>query len=103
MDSMRVFVPEVGCSWRIFSILLAADTTSSITVCPNFLTSAANGRSRALRNASTSCLSAASSSRGCRRLASSSASPANSIISLEPLVRCLREAHASSLTDLYRL
>ena len=66
---------------------------------PNFCTSAANGRSRASRNASTACLSAASSSRGCKRLASFSASPANSIISFEPLFNCLSEAQASSLTE----
>ena len=66
---------------------------------PNFCTSAANGRSRASRNASTACLSAASSSRGCKHLASFSASPANSIISFEPLFNCLSEAQASSLTE----
>ena len=95
----EVIYPEVGRSWRILSILLAADTTSSMLLCPNFLTSTANGLSRTLRNASTACLSAASSSRGCKRLVSFSASPANSIISLEPLFSCLSEAHASSLTD----
>ena len=99
MDSIRVSIPEVGCSCRILSILLAAATTSSMLLCPNFLTSAASGRSRVLRNASTACLSAASSSRGCRRLASFSASPANSIISLEPRFNCLSEAQASSLTE----
>ena len=66
---------------------------------PNFCTSAANGRSRASRNASTACLSAASSSRGCKRLASFSASPANSIISFELVFNCLSEAQASSLTE----
>ena len=66
---------------------------------PNFCTSAANGRSRASRNASTACLSAASSSRGCTRLVSLSASPANSIISFEPLFNCLSAAQASSLTE----
>ena len=96
---MRVSFPEVGRSCRILSILLAADTTSSMLLYPNFLTSAASGWSRALRNASTACLSAASSSWGCRRLASFSVSPANSIISLEPCFNCLSEAQASSLTE----
>ena len=66
---------------------------------PNFCTSAANGRSRASRNASTACLSAASSSRGCKRLVGFSASPANLIISFEPLFNCFNEAQASSLTE----
>ena len=99
MDSSRFSTPVVGRSCRILSILLAADTTSSMVLYPNFCTSAANGRSRAPRNASTACLSAASSSRGCKRLASFSASLANSIISLDPLFSCLREAQASSLTE----
>ena len=47
----------------------------------------------------TACLSAASSSRGCKRLASFSASPASSIISFEPLFNCFNEAQASSLTE----
>ena len=66
---------------------------------PNFCTSAANGRSRASRKASTAYLSAASSSRGCKRLASFSTSPANSIISCEPLFNCFNEAQASALTE----
>ena len=66
---------------------------------PNFCTSAANDRSRVSRNASTACLFAASSSLGCKHLASFSASPANSIISFEPLFNCLSEAQASSLTE----
>ena len=48
------------------------------------------------RKVSTACLSAASSSRGCRRLASFSASPTSSIISFEPRLSCFKEAHASS-------
>ena len=99
MDSMSCSIPEVGHSSRILSILRAADTTSSMVRPPNFCTSAANGRSRASRNASTPCLSAASSSRGCKRLASFSASPANSIIYFEPLFNCFNEAQASSLTE----
>ena len=54
---------------------------------------------RAPRNASIACRSAASSSRGCRRLASFSASPASSTISLEPLFNCFSAAQASSLTE----
>ena len=99
MASTALSAPEVGCSWRILSILLVSATTPSICFWPNFLTSAANGWSRALRNASTACLSAASSSRGCRRLASLSASLASSTISFEPLVKCLRATHASSLIE----
>ena len=99
MDSMRVSILEVGRSCRILSTLLVAATTSSMLLYPNFLTSAASGCSRALRNVSTACLSAASSSWGCRRLASFSASLAHSIISLEPRFNCLSEAQASSLTE----
>ena len=98
-ESRRFSIPEVGRSCRILSILLAAATTSSMVLYSNFCTSTASGRLRALRNASTACLSAASSSRGCKHLASFSASPANSIISLEPLFNCLSEAQASSLTE----
>ena len=74
-------------------------TTSSIAQQPSFWTSAASGRSRAPRKASTACLSAASSSRGCRRLASFSASPACSIIFFEPRFSCFSEAQASSRTE----
>ena len=43
--------------------------------------------------------SVASSSRGCRRLASFSASPVSSTISLEPLFNCFSAAQASSFTE----
>ena len=56
-------------------------------------------RRAAVRKASIACLSAPSSSRGCRRLASFSASPANSTISFEPLLSCLSAAQASSRTE----
>ena len=98
-DWMICSIPEVGRSSRILSIRRAAATTSSMVRQPSFWTSAASGRSRAPRKASTSCLSVASSSRGCRRLANFSASPASSIISFEPLLSCFREAHASSRTE----
>ena len=92
-------IPEVGCSSRILSIRRAAATTSSMVRQPSFWTSAASGRSRAPRKASTVCLSAASSSSECKHLASFSASPASSIISFEPLLSCFREAHVSSRTE----
>ena len=95
---MSCSIPEVGRSSRILSIRRAAATTSSMVRQPSFWTSA-SGRSRAPRKASTACLSAASSSRGCRRLASFSASPASSIISFEPLFSCFSEAQASSRTE----
>ena len=85
MDWMICSIPEVGRSSRILSIRRAAATTSSMVRQPSFWTSATSGQSRAPRKASTACLSAASSSLGCRRLASFSASPAISIISFEPL------------------
>ena len=96
---MSCSIPEVGRSSRILSICRAAVTTSSMVRQPSFWTSAASGRSRALRKASTACLSAASSSRGCRRLTSFSASPASSIISFEPLFICFSEAQTSSRTE----
>ena len=98
MDWMICSIPEVGRSSRILSIRRGAATTSMVRQ-PSFWTSAASGRSRAPIKASTACLSAASSSRGCRRLASFSASPASSIISFEPLLSCFKEAHASSRTE----
>ena len=99
MDWMICSIPEVGRSSRILSIRRTAPTTSSMVRQSSFWTSAASGRSRAPRKASTACLSAASSSRGCRRLASFSASPASSIISFEPLMSYFKEAHASSRTE----
>ena len=99
MDWMICFIPQLGHSSRILSIRRAAATTSSMVRQPSFWTSTSSGRSRAPRKASTACLSAASSSRGCRRLASFSASPVSSIISFEPLLSCFREAHASSRTE----
>ena len=99
MDWMICSIPEVGHSSRILSIRRAAATTSSTVRHPSFWTSAANGRSRAPRKASTACLSAASSSRGCRRLASFSASPASSIIFFEPRLSCFKDAQASSRTE----
>ena len=96
---MSCSIPEVGRSSRILSILRAAATTSSMVQQPSFWTSAASGLSRAPRKASTACLSAASSSRGCRRLASFSASPASSIISFEPLFSCFSEAQVSFWTE----
>ena len=77
----------------------AAATTSSMVRQQSFWTSAANKRSTAPRNASIAWRSAASASRGCRRLASFSASPASSTISLEPRFSSLRVAQASSLTE----
>ena len=99
MDWLICSIPEVGHSSRILSIRRAAATTSSMVRQPSFWTSAASGRSREPRKASTACLSAASSSWGCRHLASFSASPASSIISFEPLLSYFREAHASSRTE----
>ena len=90
LTSRSIF--ESVCSSRIFCILLATATTSSIVLCPSFWTSAARGRSNA-------CRSAASSSQGCSRLANFSASPASSIMSLEPFLKFLRAAQASSLTE----
>ena len=99
MASRALSAAGVGCSWRIFSILLASATTPSICVWPSFRTSAAKERSRAPKKASTACRSTASLSWGCSLFANFSASPANSIISFVPLVRFLRATHASSLTD----
>ena len=99
MDWMICSIPEVGRSLRILSIRRAAATTFSMVRQQSFWTFAASGRSRAPRKASTACLSTASSSRGCRRLASFSASPASSIISFEPLLSCFRKPHASSRTE----
>ena len=99
MDWMICSIPEVGRSSRILSIRRAAETTSSMVRHPSFWTSATNGRSRAPRKASTACLSAASSSWGCRRLVSFSASPASSIISFEPRLSCFKDAQASSRTE----
>ena len=99
MDWMICSILEVGRSSRILSICRAAATTSSMVRQPSFWTSAASGRSRAPRKASTACLSAASSSRGCRHWASFSASPASSIISFEPHLSCFKEAQASSGTE----
>ena len=99
MDWMICSIPEVGRSSRILSIRRAAETTSSMVRHPSFWTSAANGQSRAPRKVSTACLSAASSSRGCTRLASFSASPASSIISFEPRLSCFKDAQASSRTE----
>ena len=99
MDWMICSIPEVGRSSRILSIRRAAATTSSMVRQPSFWTSATSGQSRAPRKASTACLSAASSSRGCRRLASFLASPASSIISFEPRLSCFKEAQSSSRTE----
>ena len=99
MDWMICSIPEVGRPSRILSIRRAAVTTSSMVRQPSFWTSAASGRSRAPRKASIACLSAASSSRGCRHLASFLASPASSIISFEPLCSCFSEAKASYRTE----
>ena len=99
IDIINHSILESPCSPRILSILRAAATTSSMVLHPDFCTSAARGRSRALRNESMACRSAASSSLGCRRLASFSASPASSTISLEPHLSCFRAAQASSFTE----
>ena len=99
MDWMICSIPEVGRSSRILSICRVAETTSSMVRHPSFWTSAASGRSRAPRKASIACLSAASSSRGCRHLASFSASPASSIISIEPRFSCFKDAQALSRTE----
>ena len=99
MDWMICSIPEVGRSLRILSIRRAAETTSSMVLHPSFWTSAASGRLRAPRKASIACLSAASLLRGCRRLASFSASPASSIISFGPLLSCFKDAQASSRTE----
>ena len=96
---MICFILESGCSPSILSICRAAATTSSMVRHPSFWTSAARERLMALRKASIAWRSAALSSRGCRRLASFSASPASSTISLEPLFSYLRAAQASSLTE----
>ena len=90
---------ESGCSLRILSIRRAAATTSSMVRHPSFWTFAAKERLIALTKASMAWRSAASSARGCRRLASFSASPASSTISLELRLSCLRAAQASSLTE----
>ena len=90
---------ESGCSLRILSIRRVATTTSSMVRHLSFWTYAARERLIAPRKASMAWRSAASSSRGCRRLASFSASPASSTISLEPLFSCLRAAQASFLTE----
>ena len=73
--------------------------TSSIVLCPNFWTSAAKVRSRAPKKASTAWRSDASSSRGWSLLASFSALPVSSTMSLDPFFRFLSAAQASSLTD----
>ena len=90
---------ESTCSSRIFSILRAAATTSSSVRHPNFCISAASGRSNAPRNASITWRSATSSSQGCSRLASFSASPASSTISLEPFLRFFKAVQDSSFTE----
>ena len=87
------------CSSRIFFILLAAATTSSMVRCPNFWTSVARVLSNAPKKASTAWRSVASSSRLWSRLASFSALPASSTMSLEPFLRFLRAAQASFLTE----
>ena len=99
IDKMICSILESGCSPRILSIRRAAATTSSMVRHLSFWTSAARERLIAPRKASIAWRSAASSSRGCRRLASFSASPASSTISLEPLFSCLRAAQASSLME----
>ena len=87
------------CSSSVFSVRRAAATTSSIVLCPNFWTSVAKVCCRAPKKASTACRSEASSSRGWSLLASFSASPASSTMSLEPFFRFLSAAQALSLTD----
>ena len=99
IDKMICSILESGCSPRILSIRRAATTTSSMVRHPSFWTSAARERLIAPKKASMTWLSAASSSRGRRRLTSFSASPASSTISLEPRLSCLRDAQASSLTE----
>ena len=96
---MTCSILESGRSSRILSIRRAAATTSSMVRHPSFWTSATSERLRAPRKAPIACRSANSSSRRCRRLASFSASPASSIISLEPLLSCLSAAQNSSLTE----
>ena len=96
---MTCSILESGRSSRILSIRRAAATTSSMVWHPSFWTSATSERSRAPRKASIAYLSAASSSRGCRHLASFSTSPASSTISFEPLLSCLSAAQASSRTE----
>ena len=81
---------ESGCSPRILSIRRAAATTSSMVRHPSFWTSAARERLIAPRKASMAWRSAALSLRGCRHLASFSASPVSSTISLEPLFSCFK-------------
>ena len=95
----RRSILESVCSPRIFSIRRAAAMTSFIVRCPSFCTSAAKVRSRAHKKASTAWCSAASSSLGWSLLASFSASPASSTMSLDPFFRVLSAAQASSLTD----
>ena len=99
MDRTICSILEPGCSTRIRSIRRAAATTSSMVRQPSFWTSVARERSIAPRKASIAWRSATSSSQGCRRLESFSASPASSTISLEPRLSCLRDAQASSLTE----
>ena len=99
IDWMTCSILESGRSSRILSIHRAVATTSSMVWHPSFWTPAARVRSRAPRKASIACLSAASSSQGCRRLASFSASPASSTISFEPLLSCLSDAQVSSRTE----
>ena len=52
MEDMRRSILESVCSSRIFSIRLAAATTSSIVRHPNFCTSVARGRSNTPKNVS---------------------------------------------------
>ena len=99
MDRTICSILESGCLPRIRSIRRAAATTFSMVRQPSFWTSAARERSTAPRNASIAWRSATSASRGCRRLASFSVSPASSTISLEPRFTSLRAAQASSLTE----
>ena len=99
MDRISCSIFELFCSPRILSIRRAAATTSSMVRHPSFCTYAAKERFKASRKASMAWLSAASSSRGCNRLASFSASPASSTISLEPRFNRFSAAQASSLTE----
>ena len=99
IDKISCSILELGCSPRILSIRRVAATTSSMVRHASFCTSAAKEQFIAPRKASMAWHSAASSSRGCRRLASFSASPASSYISLEPRFSCLSAAQASSLTE----
>ena len=99
MDRTICSILESGCSPRIRSIHRAAATTSSMVRQLSFWTSVAREWLIAPRNASIAWRSAVSASLGCKRLASFSASPASSTISLEPRLSSLRAAQASSLTE----